>query len=170
MIQPTLFRTPRPAWDKNMLQKLASIVGSQVNEWCDNDTPLEECILESKRILEYSSNSDGYELARKFEDATFMPDTELVNILDNVSFYRHSITQDFIETWVIENDLKLKHKIGDIIPVFSKKYNKVIDYEIIKLIENRYQYGVWFEECNIKKGEGCRYIDAEELDEYERSI
>lgn len=42
---------PRPTWNDEMVKELSKIVGKQVNEWCDDETPLEDCIETAEEIL-----------------------------------------------------------------------------------------------------------------------
>lgn len=53
--------TTRPTWNDEMVKELAQIVGKQVNEWCNDETPLEDCIEIAEKILKWHSNDDGFE-------------------------------------------------------------------------------------------------------------
>jgi hypothetical protein len=70
----------RPTWNDEMVKELAQIVGKQVNEWCNDETPLEDCIETAEKVLKWHSNDNGYELAKEFEDEGFSSDSELVTV------------------------------------------------------------------------------------------
>src|SRR5690554_5668852 len=98
----------RPTWNDEMVKELAKIVGKQVNEWCNDETPLEDCIEDAEEILKWHSNDNGYEISKEFEDKGFSPDSELVEILESVSYERIKVREKFIKKWVAENNLKLE--------------------------------------------------------------
>ena len=87
----------RPTWNNQMLKELAKIVGEKVNEWCYDETPLEDCIEIAEKVLQWHSNDNGYEIAKEFEDEGFSPDSELVEILDGVSYDRSKVQETFIK-------------------------------------------------------------------------
>ena len=98
----------RPTWNDEMVKELAKIVGKQVNEWCNDEIPLEDCIEDAEEILKWHSNDNGYGISKEFEDKGFSPDSELVEILDSVSYERIKVREKFIKKWVAENNLKLE--------------------------------------------------------------
>ena len=145
-----------------MVKELAKIVGKQVNEWCNDETPLEDCIETSEKILQWHSNDNGYELAKEFEDKGFSPDSELVEILDSVSYDRSKVQEIFIKKWVIENDLKLDLFEGQ--KVIAKLVSKgEVEGEIVKLYPKTMQYGFWHEAQGCEKGKGHTYVNFENV-------
>jgi hypothetical protein len=145
-----------------MLQELAETIGQEVNEWCNDETPLEECIETSKKILEWRHSDNGYELAREFEDEGFQPDAELVEILEGVAYQKHQIVDDFVKKWVVDNDLKLNLNEGQKVIVKFFRQGEV-EGEIVKLYPKTMQYGFWHVNHAYPKEKGHLIIDAEEI-------
>jgi hypothetical protein len=153
---------PRPTWNDEMVKELAQIVGKQVNEWCNDETPLEDCFETAEKILKWHSNDDGYELAKEFEDEGFSPDSELVEILDSVSYDRSKVQESFIKKWVAENNLKLELTEGQ--KVIAKLVRKgEVEGEIVKLYPETMQYGFWHEGQGCDKGKGHTYVNFENV-------
>lgn len=152
----------RPTWNDEMVRELAQIVGKQVNEWCNNKTPLEDCIETTEKILQWHSNDNGYELAREFEYKGFSPDSELVEILDSVSYGRIKVQETFIKRWVVENNLKLDLVEGQ--KVIAKLVHKgEVEGDIVKLYPETMQYGFWHEGQGFEKGKGHTYVNFENV-------
>jgi len=153
----------RPTWNDEMKKELAKIVGKQVHEWCkQDDTPLEDCIETAEKILEYHSNDNGYELAKEFEDEGYSPDSELVEILDSVSYDKSEVQKTFIKKWVADNNLKLELVEGQ--KVVAKLYLKgEFEGEIVKLYPETMQYGFWHEGQSYGKGQGHTYVNFENI-------
>src|SRR5690606_24314515 len=143
----------RPTWNDEMVKELAQIVGKQVNEWCNDETPLEDCIEIAEKILKWHSNDNGYELAKEFEDEGFSPDSELVEILDSVSYDRRKVEESFIKKCVGENYLTLKFVEGQ--KLIAKLGGKgEVEVEIVKLYAETRPYGFWQERQRSEKGKG----------------
>ena len=102
----------RPIWNDEMNKELAQIVGKKVNEWCNDKTPLEECIEASEKILQWHSYDNGFELAKEFDDVGFSADSELVEILEGVYYEGSRVRENFTKKWVSENHLKLEFVEG----------------------------------------------------------
>jgi len=154
--------TNRPTWGEEMKKDLAKIVGKLVNEWCQNETSLEECIESSEKVLEYNSNDNGYELAKEFEDEGFSPDSELVEILDCVSYEKSKVQEAFIKKWVADNNLKLELSIGQrVVANFVRKGQ--FECEIVKLYPETMQYGLWYESIGYEKGKGHAIVNFESI-------
>lgn len=151
----------RPVWNDEMVKELAQIVGEQVYEWC-NDEPLEDCIEISEKILKWHSNDNGYELAKEFEDEGFSPDSNLVEILDRVSYDRSKILESFIKKWVVENDLKLELIEGQkVIAKFVRLGD--LECEIVALYPETLKYGLWNESMSYAKGKGHAIVNKENI-------
>lgn len=152
----------RPTWNDEMVKELAKIVGKQVNEWCNNETPLEDCIETAEKVLQWHSNDNGYDLAKEFEDEGFSPDSELVEILDRVSYDRSKVQESFIKKWVADNNLKLELVEGQ--KVIAKLVRKgEVEGEIVKLYPETMQYGFWYEGQGSVKGQGHTYVNFENI-------
>ena len=152
----------RPTWNDEMKKELAQIVGKQVNEWCNNETPLDDCIETSEKILQWHSNDNGYELAKEFEDEGFSPDSEQVGILDSISYNRSKVQETFIKKWVADNNLKLELVEGQ--KVIAKLVRKgEVEGEIVKLYPETMQYGFWYDGHGSEKGRGHTYVNFENI-------
>jgi len=152
----------RPTWNDEMKKELAQIVGKQVNEWCNDETSLEDCIETSEKILQWHSNDDGYELAKEFEDEGFASDSELVEILDSGFYDRIKVQETFIKKWVLENNLKLEFAEGQkVIAKLSSKGD--VECEIVKLYPETMQYGIWYEGQGSEKGKGHSIVNFENV-------
>ena len=154
--------TIRPIWNQEMIKELAKIVGNQVNEWCNDETPLEDCIETSEKILQWHSYDNGYEIAKEFEGEGFSPDMELVEILDDVSYDRTKVHETFIKKWVADNNLKLELGVGQKVIVKLIR-NGDVEGEIVKLYPETMQYGFWHEGQGCEKGKGHTYINFENI-------
>lgn len=152
----------RPTWNDEMVKELAQIVGKQVNEWCNDETPLEDCIETAEKVLQWHSNDDGYAIAKEFEYEGFSPDSELIVILDYVYYDRNKIQETFIKKWVADNNLKLELVEGQ--KVVAKLVRRgEVEGEIVKLYPETMQYGFWYEgQCSVK-GQGHTYVNFENI-------
>jgi hypothetical protein len=155
-------KNSRPKWNDEMTKELAKIVGKKVNEWCQNESDLESCIESCERILKWCRNDNGYEIAKEFDNDGFVPDSELVDILDSVSYYSHGVMENAVKKWVSENDLKLKYSIGQ--NCVSKLIGLGdVECEIIELYPNTLQYGVWHKSLPYARGKGHRIVNEEDV-------
>ena len=152
----------RPVWNDEMKKELAEIVGKQVNEWCNNETPVEDCIEAAEKVLRYNSNDNGYELAKEFEDEGFSPDPALVEILEGVSYDRQKILEKFIKNWVIENSLKLDLAVEQKVTAKIARKGEV-ECEIMKLYPETMQYGLWYEGIGYPKAIGHAIVNYENV-------
>lgn len=63
-----------------------------------------------KCLFEY--DTDGYALAEFLKEEVYIePDSELVDILDDVSFAKDSLTQEILSQWVKENFLEISSDV-----------------------------------------------------------
>lgn len=100
-------KEPRPTFNAELKNKLAEQIGTEVHKWlAEKDTPVEDVIADTRKILEYHHNDNGYEIAREFEDAGYSPDAELVEILEGVGFEMRTLLSEAIKSWVIADDIK----------------------------------------------------------------
>lgn len=152
----------RSTWNDEMVKELAQIVGKQVNEWCNGETPLEDCIGITENILKYHSDANGYKLAKEFENEGFSPDSELVEILDSASYDKIYIQEVFFKKWVAENNLKLELTEGQ--KVIAKLDGGLeVEGEIVKLYHETMQYGFWHEGTGFEKGKSHTFVDFENI-------
>jgi len=72
-----------------------------------HDEPDDEDEIRDQLLDVLEDHRDGYERAKRLEDDhCWDPDSELVDILDGVSFYR--VLGQAVEAWIRDNDLKPK--------------------------------------------------------------
>lgn len=153
---------PRPTWNNEMTKELAKFAGDLVHKWCNDETPLEECVEISEEILKWNLHSDGYELAKEYEDKGFDADSMLVEELDTISYHEDKIAEKYVRRWVEENNLKLELEVGDIVSAELHFKGSIVG-EIVELYPNTMQYGVWYEGQGSEKGKGHTIIDAEKV-------
>ena len=152
----------RPTWSTEMNKELAEIVGKLVNDWCNNETPLNDCIEVAEKILVWHKNDDGYALAKEFEDEGFVSDSELVDVLDSVAYDTSRVEEKFIKKWVSENNLKLELVEGQKVKA-KLVFKGEVEGEIVKLYPETMQYGVWHEGHSSPKGKGHTIINFENV-------
>lgn len=138
----------RPTWNDDMKNELSVVIGKQINEWCNNETDLEDCIESAKKVLEYGSNDNGFELAKAFEYEGFDPNTELCELLDGVFYEKNEIIDTHVKKWVSENNKKLELVEGQ--KVVAKINRKDEECEIVHLYPEELKYGVWNEQMGEK--------------------
>lgn len=152
----------RPTWSSEMEKELAEIVGKELNNWCNNETPLENCIESSEKVLKWHLNDNGYKLAKEFEDEGFTPDAELVEVLDSVSYDTIKIREKHIKQWVADNQIILDLQEGQ--TVIAKLVRKgEVECEIVKLYPETAQYGLWYEGIGYEKGKGHTIVNYENV-------
>lgn len=155
---------PRPKWNDEMTNELSEIVGKQINEWCNDENDLEECISICKQIFEkeYTLNEDGYELAKRFEREGFTPDRELVELLDYLSYDGYDIEKKHVKQWVIDNNLSLNLPIGT-----KAKVNLIrkggIEVEITRHYPETLEYGVWHQGMKESKESSAIIVKSEKI-------
>lgn len=55
---------------------------------------------------------DGYHLAKHLEEKSYVhADSQLVELLDDIAQIKRNIKTEIVKKWVIDNDMKLPHKI-----------------------------------------------------------
>ena len=105
-------KEPRPTFNDEMKSELAKVIGKEVFEWCNGETPLEDCIEDTKNILRYNINGNGFEIAKDYDDKGYSPDAELVEILDDVCYKASTILEAAVKKWVVEDKIEPQLEIG----------------------------------------------------------
>lgn len=122
----------------------------QYQQWCQNDESretLEEDII--KCLFEY--DDDGYHLAEFLKEEVYIePDSELVDILDNVSFAKDSLTKELIRQWTKENFLDIPSDVVGKKVNANQNLKKYENYYINSIYPETYQ--VTISEKFDKKG------------------
>lgn len=149
----------RPTWNDEMKEELAKYAGDLVYRWCNAETSLEDCIEDSRKILRWHSNDDGFQLSKEFEREGYSADPELVDKLDNVSYHKYRILEDHIKKWVKESEIVLPLSLETKVTI-SLEYKPWIG-EITKLYPDKAMYGVWVEGKSGPKGTSHYVIESE---------
>ncbi len=105
-------KSPRPRFNDEIRSLLAKEIGKEIFEWCNEDVSLNECISDCEEIFKYNINDNGYELAKKFEDKGYSPDTELVDLLDQIWSSKDDLIRTAVEKWVIEDKIEPPYGMG----------------------------------------------------------
>jgi hypothetical protein len=152
---------PRPIWNDEMTEELAQITGKIVNDWCNNETSLEDCIESARKVLKWNRGEDGYQLAKEFEDEGFCSDSDLVSELELVELESEKILKKFIEKWVVDNNLKLDLPIGQKVTAKLNRKDEE-EFEIVNLRPETMRYGLWNEKLG-EKGKRSYLVDFEKI-------
>jgi len=143
----------RPEWNNDMLQELATytadIIAKWTNENYDNED-MADLIEECAGILEYEKYSDGYALAKDFEDKGYDSDSRLVEELDNIAYKTTEIIKSHVEKWVLENKLTLDIHAGDAVKFNDRQGVK--NGVVKSLRPETLDYVIWHEGLNENTG------------------
>lgn len=105
-------KSPRPVFNDEIRLELAKQIGKEIFEWCNGETPLEDCVSDCNDIFKWHVSENGYVLAKEFEDRWYSPDANLVEILDSVWSEQNELIRQAVKKWVIEDDIKPQFEIG----------------------------------------------------------
>lgn len=112
-------------------------VVDQYERWCKDGggfTETHETYEDDIIMCLFEFESDGYHLAEFLKEEVYIePDSELVDILDGVSFAKDSLTKEIIGQWTKENFLEISSD------VVGKKVNAKQGY---RKYENHYITGI----------------------------
>ena len=100
-------KSTRPKWNEEMFKELALYVGKIINKWCNNETPLEDCVESATKVLQWHIHDDGYQIAKELEQEGFNSDSQLVEELDDVFHEKNSILERHIKQWTIDSKIHL---------------------------------------------------------------
>lgn len=95
--------------------------------------------------------TDGYYLATFLKDKSYInPDTNLVNMLDDVYSIKRAITNEITKKWVIDNDMKLPDDIIGKKCNYKSGYKKYEGYYITTV--NPFTYTVTIDKSKHRQG------------------
>lgn len=158
-------KEPRPVFNDIMIEELANDIGKDVHKWCQQNNEyidLEDCIEAAKSIIIWHLNDNGYQLAKEFEDKLMIsPDTELTEILDDVSWQADKILERYVKAWVKSDDIKADLPIGSIVRIKIK--NKDVEGEIVQIYDDVAKYGVCVESLGQVKGKSHYLVHFENV-------
>lgn len=128
----------------DMLNELTEIVAKIVFDWAqqrESGYDLDEIKETVKKILDFHSNDNGYELAKEFEDELrISPDVELCELLDNVGRERYTIEKEYIRKWVEKNNVEPELGIDTTVETWVR--GKKVQGVIKKIYKETAEYGV----------------------------
>ena len=162
-------KVKRPTLSKekiNRENKHFKRVVDQYERWCKDGGGYETRETYEEDIIDclFEIDNDGYAIATFLKEKVYIePDSELVDILDEISTITHSLTSEIIGQWIKENFLEIPSD------VIGKKVNAKQSY---KKYENHYITGIKpetyevtiAEDINKKGGWVIRYEDITFLD------
>ena len=152
---------PRPRWDNSMVEELAKTFGHRINEWCNDETPIERCINAAAEVLQW--NEDGFGYAKGLEKEGFSPDAELVSILEDVDHEKSIIVERAVVEWAKELPADtLKYKDGDKVMAHLYGYGEV-ECDVVMVNPLTAEYGVWMSLLPYQRGRGYRIIGFEHV-------
>lgn len=151
---------PRPtSHDDSVLEQAASVLVEQYNGWLEEggDEPDDEReIIEIlKKVLADSYNFDGYKICRDLERHYHIdPDSQLVEIMDDVGFLISSAEQTAVQNWVKRFGIQPRFKVGDKVSVGHPIKGKHLG-EITKVDEKEAKYTIYVEAIgHVREGSG----------------
>lgn len=85
-------------------------------------------------VIYYDRTLNGYEYAKELENnGAFNINSIIVDELDCIGSMLYSLNEKHIKEWVIENNIKPKYKIGDLVEYEDYRKGKI--QEVIKEID-----------------------------------
>lgn len=153
----------RPEWNKELFLKLCDEVALDLQKWNKEEYTLEEYKELCRSVLKYNLREDGFQLAKLFEEEGLESNSELVSILDSVSYIPHKYLKEEYCMWVVKNNLSLKYSLGDIVKHTSPRTKIEESYEIVSLYPEALKYGIWNNTLGYEKTKGHRVVLEETL-------
>lgn len=151
----------RPYFNEEMVEELAKIVAPILQKY-NPHYKYEGCLEDAKSVLEYDWSSDGYALAKEFEEEGYSASSSLVDDLDVISSEGRDILEQAEKKWVADHKIILPLKVGDKVIFDAWKKNNE-EGEIMRLYPYTAQYGIWCESIGKPKGTSCYVIDFEKI-------
>jgi hypothetical protein len=102
MIPPNTPKRPARKGDA-VIQFAANALAHDVQQWCQDNTSLEQLEEDLGKALHYSR--DGYRIAKELEKEGYDPDEELVEILGKAAYYFNESWITACMLWVKDNNL-----------------------------------------------------------------
>ena len=137
-------------------------VVDQYEQWCTSGGGYETRETYEEDIIDclFESDNDGYALATFLKEKVYIePDSELVDILDDVSNVMYSLSKEIIGQWTKENFLEIPSDvIGKKVNV-KQGYKKYENHYITTIRSDTYEVTV-SDDINKKGGWIIRYEDV----------
>ena len=112
--------TQRPTNRTVDLLPVVESLASDVHEWCNDGSELSEIKEHVAKLLKDNYATNGYEYAKEMEDMGYYPDSDLVEIFNDVDYRKYECLNDAYKKWVKENNIKPKLSIGQKVKVKSR--------------------------------------------------
>ena len=136
-------------------------VVDQYEQWCTSGGGYETRETYEDDIIDclFESDNDGYALAQYLSECKYIePDSELVDILDEVSNVMYSLSKEIIGQWTKENFLEIPSDVIGKKVNAKQGYKKYENYYITGIKPETYEVTV-AEVFNKKGGWVVRYED-----------
>jgi hypothetical protein len=120
-------------------------VVDQYERWCKEVEHFEHWETYEEDIIKclFEFDLDGYRLAEFLKEEVYLePDSELVCILDEVSFVKHSLTDEIIRQWIKENFLEIPSDVVGKKVNANRDYSKYENYYITSIKPETYEVTV----------------------------
>ena len=149
--------------DDFIIREAAIMLSTEVADWCreGGDEVEEEGLVDIQNDLfnamKWAGNADGYDLARRLEDASYMSDSQLVEILDASGTHLNTALNKAIQEWIKAYQVSPKLKIGDKCRAMIRGMEE--DGEIVNIYHDSASYSVFIERLgHVKTGVGTNGI------------
>ena len=105
---------PRPQPDHpDIVEQIADDFGRKLCNWANEPDRLEEHKAYVRETLLRSTETDGYALAKNMDNDGWLPDAELVEILNDLQSAKKRIYYNNLIQWASINQIKPSFNIGD---------------------------------------------------------
>ena len=156
-IQTRLFASEYPARPKRTDEEVTDLAAKrlvpEVMQWLGDHAEEQRTYEDLRKVLKWSIDDDGFELAQEMGRLGYEPDADLVEILDGAG--RTDAHEAIVEEWVRAHDLRLALPIGA--QVTAQVNRKTVTGEIVALYPKTAQYIVMVpSEGHVKTGFGTR--------------
>lgn len=150
MARPTLY-------DNEVLSAAVDSIFSRLVDWLQENPDSEEAENIKEQVIEAADrdlNLDGYRVSKSLEERfCWEPNSDLVSILDDLSFGAHSALSRQVAAWVTKENITAQCKIGDL--VTFKRFGKEVRGEVVRIDELQATYTVYCEsEGHVREGTG----------------
>ena len=153
----TTAKLQRPTFDHELVTKLAITVADILQKAKLKYFDHEQCMEDSKEILDYHWSDDGYKIAKELDEKGYEMNSSLVEELDCVSNEGDKLLKEKVREWVKQNDIKLDLSVGTKVKLDVWTKNNT-DGEIVNLRPETAQYIVWTPECLTPKENGGGWV------------
>lgn len=156
MIKEFLMTIPRPTrFDASIRTAIATQLAPAVLDWLDDATcSLSDIIRDLENVFNYY-DLEGYALAKSLENRGYIPDSNLVEILDRAYFIESKVVKDATTQWVIDNNIVPAYAIGHVVTYKPSTYGPKLTGEIVRIDESTAKYHIFCEaDGHVREGVG----------------